>query len=136
MTEHLVDLIPNLIRGHKRNGRCVYNKAAKRELVAPCLEPGVSLARVAMAHGVNANLLRKWVMKQTATNPQRRKPVVAPMMPVSLLPVKVMTPEPVTAPMNTAGYLELTVAGGTIRVHGRTDTASLSVVLDSLAQRT
>jgi len=72
MTEHSIDVIPNLIRGHKRDGRCVYNKAAKRELVTRCLEPGVSLARLAMAHGVNANLLRKWVMKQAGTNSPRR----------------------------------------------------------------
>ena len=29
-----------------------------------CLQPGVSLAGVAMRHGVNANLLRKWVTGQ------------------------------------------------------------------------
>lgn len=136
MTEHSIELIPNLIRGHKRDGRCVYNKAAKRELVARCLEPGVSLARLAMEHGVNANLLRKWVMKQTGANPpRRRKSAVMPARSVSLLPVKIAKPESSIAPRSTESILELIVAGGTIRVHGRIDAASLSVVLDCLAKR-
>src|SRR5882757_11113799 len=119
MPEHSIDLIPNLIKGHKRDGRCVYNKAAKRELVSRCLEPGVSLARLAMAHGVNANLLRKWVMKQAGANPsRRRKPTIAVVPSVSLMPVKMVQPEPVMTPLSTESYLELTVAGVTIRVQG------------------
>jgi transposase len=34
---------------------------AKRELVEACLLPGVSVARLALEHGLNANLLRSWV---------------------------------------------------------------------------
>jgi transposase len=37
--------------------------AAKRELVAACLKPGISVARMAYEHGINANLLRKWITK-------------------------------------------------------------------------
>jgi transposase len=73
MSEHSLDLVPNLVRRRKSNGRCVYDKAAKRELVRRCLLPGVSLARTAMEHGVNANLLRKWVVIQTGTRPPRRR---------------------------------------------------------------
>jgi len=32
-------------------------------LVEACLEPGISVARLALEHGVNANQLRKWVRK-------------------------------------------------------------------------
>jgi transposase len=136
MPEHSIDLIPNLIKGHKRDGRCVYNKAAKRELVSRCLEPGMSLARLAMAHGVNANLLRKWVMKQTGANPsRRRKPVIAAVPSVSLVPVKMAKPESVMTPLSAESYLELILTGGTIRVRGEINAASLSVVLDCLAKR-
>lgn len=34
MPKHSIDLIPNVIKGHRRGGRCVYNKVAKRELVS------------------------------------------------------------------------------------------------------
>lgn len=44
-----------------RNGRCRYDPISKARLVDACLEPGASVARLALDHGVNANLLRKWV---------------------------------------------------------------------------
>src|ERR1700746_390686 len=50
--------------GVLRNGRRRYDPASKRRLVEACAQPGVSLAGVAMQHGVNANLLRKWVAGQ------------------------------------------------------------------------
>ena len=50
--------------GVLRNSRRRYDPATKRRLVEACLQPGVSLAGVALRHGVNANLLRKWVAGQ------------------------------------------------------------------------
>jgi transposase len=47
-----------------RNGRRRYDPASKRGLVEACLQPDVSLAGLALQHGVNANLLRKWVAEQ------------------------------------------------------------------------
>jgi len=50
--------------GVLRNGRRRYDPVSKQRLVEACLQPGVSLAGVALRHGVNANLLRKWVAGQ------------------------------------------------------------------------
>ncbi len=33
----------------------------KARVIAECLQPGVSLAAVALANGLNANFLRTWV---------------------------------------------------------------------------
>jgi transposase-like protein len=33
----------------------------KADAVAACAQPGMSMAAVAMSHGINANLLRRWV---------------------------------------------------------------------------
>ena len=33
----------------------------KAQVVAACSQPGVSIAAVSMAHGVNANLARRWI---------------------------------------------------------------------------
>eukprot|EP01039_Chlorochromonas_danica_P021197 gene21197-26074_t len=38
-----------------RNGRRRYDPASKERLVAACLEPGVSVSRLALEHGINAN---------------------------------------------------------------------------------
>jgi transposase len=132
--EHSVDLVPNLIRSKKSNGRCVYDKAAKRELVRRCLQPGVSLARTAMEHGVNANLVRKWVRVQTGSSLTRRRRALPALPGASLVAVRTNDPAPVNS-SSADGYLELVVAGVTIRVHGRIDAHSLSVALDCLARR-
>ena len=50
--------------GVLRNGRRRYDPVSKQRLVEACREPGASLARLALWHGVNANLLRKWVTGQ------------------------------------------------------------------------
>lgn len=61
MTEHDSEFLQRLVVGNKRDGRRRYDKQAKAELVQVCFKPGVSVARVALEHGVNANLLRKWI---------------------------------------------------------------------------
>lgn len=38
-----------------------YDPAWKQRLVEACSEPGVSVSRLALQHGVNANLVRKWI---------------------------------------------------------------------------
>ena len=47
-----------------RNGRRRYDPVSKQRLVEACRQPGASLAGLALRHGVNANLLRKWVAGQ------------------------------------------------------------------------
>ncbi|WP_246247112.1 transposase, partial [Candidatus Methylobacter favarea] len=38
------------------------------ELVEACLQPGISVARMALEHGINANLLRKWINQYRENN--------------------------------------------------------------------
>jgi transposase len=53
-----------VVTGTRRDGRRRYDEESKRSLARACLQPGVSLAGMALKHGVNANLLRKWVVNQ------------------------------------------------------------------------
>ena len=62
-----------LVTGTRRDGRRRYDLQSKRALAKACLQPGVSLAGMALKHGVNANLLRKWVLSY-----QRASDVAAP----------------------------------------------------------
>jgi transposase len=55
-----VDTIPNQPAGGRRRRR-LHSDEFKADAVAACLVPGVSMASVAMSHGINANLLRRWV---------------------------------------------------------------------------
>ena len=61
MTEQYAELRGRLVVGRKSDGRGVYDEGAKRELIVACLKQGVSVARMAMEHGVNTNLLRTWI---------------------------------------------------------------------------
>ena len=62
MTEHSNDLKSRLVTGFERDGRRRhFDPQAKLELVRACMQPGVSVARLALDHAVNANLLRKWI---------------------------------------------------------------------------
>jgi transposase len=61
MTEKDRELSRCLVVGHKRDGRCCYDRQAKRELVEASKQPGVSVARMALQQGINANLLRTWI---------------------------------------------------------------------------
>ena len=61
MAEKDTELSRPLVVGRKRDGRRCYDKEAKRELIESCLRPGISVAGMAMKHGVNANLLRTWI---------------------------------------------------------------------------
>lgn len=71
-----------------RDGRRRFDVQAKRELVEACLQPGVSVAGLALAHGVNANLLRKWISQRARGSGQRRAtPVVVAKAPAAFIPV-------------------------------------------------
>jgi transposase len=44
-----------------RDGRRWYDPSWKARLVSSSFEQGVSVSRLALDHGINANLLRKWI---------------------------------------------------------------------------
>ncbi|WP_068808249.1 IS66-like element accessory protein TnpA [Thauera phenolivorans] len=106
----------------------------KQAIVAACQAPGASVAAVALAHGVNANLVRKWIAKSQA------KPAVAPAM--RWLPVELQEERAVAAEAEchaaavaaAAGRIEIELPGARVRVHGTVDRAVLNCVLASLAR--
>jgi transposase-like protein len=52
--------IPAAGRRHVR-----YSEEFKRQVIAACLESGVSKAAIARANGLNANMLRRWVVQSS-----------------------------------------------------------------------
>lgn len=51
----------DLIKAPRGRRRRTYSEDFKASVVTACLQPGVSIAGVALANGLNANLLRRWV---------------------------------------------------------------------------
>jgi transposase len=74
--------------------RRTHDEAFKAELVGACSERGVSIAGIALANGINPNLLRRWMREREVVAPsfrpcvERTEPVVrAPeFMPVMITP--------------------------------------------------
>jgi transposase len=68
-----------------------YDDEHKAQVVAECDAPGASVAKVAMSHGINANVVHRW--RQLAR--ETRVPTPAPtseFVAVSLAPPPVATP--------------------------------------------
>jgi transposase len=87
MTEQITELKQRLVVGRKQDGRCCYDPQAKRELIEAGFLPGVSVAKLALARGINANLLRTWMTKHqrqllAGDSPQRSAAVRSPFIPV------------------------------------------------------
>ncbi len=55
-----MNTIETTVKGDRRRRR-LHTDEFKASLVAACSRPGVSIASVALANGINANLLRRWI---------------------------------------------------------------------------
>lgn len=56
-----------------RRTRRTHSEAFKRSEVSACLKPGVSVAGVALANGLNANQVRRWMRDRGVEPPSRRR---------------------------------------------------------------
>lgn len=85
--------------------RRMYGKQFKAEVAAQCLMPGASVSAIALSHGINANVIRKWLPPGPA--PVARAPV--------LLPVAIEPDAPPVQPA-AAQPIELSIHGATLRL--------------------
>ena len=54
------DAIALIARSYMRQ-RSSYPKPFKAQVVQECLQPGATVSSVAIRHGINANVIRKWL---------------------------------------------------------------------------
>jgi len=101
--------------------RRTYSKQFKAEVAEQCLMPGASVSAIALSHGINANVIRKWLPPGPAPVPVARAPV--------LLPVTIAPDAP------AAQSIELSIHGATLRLppgFAAQDLRSILQVLRSL----
>jgi transposase len=127
-----------------RTGRRTYSPEYQRGVVEECDEPGVSVAGVALAHGINANLLRRWIVRQRRESAKTIEPSRTVLLPVS---VQRASPAPeafgnggmstaTTKPRRVgAATIEIEVYGTRVHLRGGVDAETLRAVLDVLSQR-
>jgi len=67
-----------------------YSEEFRARVVVACRQPGVSVAAVALAHGLNANLVRRWIKESAARLPVPRRPMTPPVVePLTVVPVSI-----------------------------------------------
>jgi transposase len=99
MTDDLEGLRARLVVGHKRDGRSVYDEAAKSELVALCMQPGASVSRLARECGVNANQVSRW-LREHGHGRRQRVAVAAASTPPPFVAVSLVRPPEVPVDHN------------------------------------
>lgn len=88
-----------------RNGRRRFDPASKDRLISACLEPGASVSKLALEHGVNANLVWKWIRKHT------QAPPFPPSSTSAFLPVQITAAS--SLPMHSSAFaLEMPATDG------------------------
>jgi transposase len=79
--------------------RRFYSLELKRQVVQTCAQPGASIAAVALQHGINANIVHRWIREHRqgtlVVQPQAFVPVTLSTEPepVAPQPAAVVTPE-------------------------------------------
>lgn len=80
----------DIIEDAKTRARRRHGKGLKEQVLAACAAPGASVAAVAMAHDLNANLVHKW--RRLAES--GREPAVATFVPVTVASAAVVDEPP------------------------------------------
>jgi transposase len=100
----------------RRRGR--YSDEFKRQVVAACHAPGVSKAAIALANGLNANMLRRWVVQSSRAGNSQLATTTKPLLPdqskSDFIPIK-FAPAPSAQVADIR--IELQHAKGAMQIH-------------------
>ena len=123
-----------------RAGRPNYSVEFKRRLAMEACESGVSVAKLALRYGLNANMVFKWRRQyragQFGTHRASRPDAEQPQfLPVLALPTQGKTKITKVGAAQEAGYIEIIRGNTAIRVCGDVSASALHFVLDCLAAR-
>jgi transposase len=94
-----------------------YPKELKSSIVSECLAGTRSVASVALEHGINANLVHKWIRHSRKSPTPTMVPVTPPVPRVSVA---------------DQGHIELRVSGTTVRLYGDVEERQICTVLRAL----
>ena len=124
-----------------RKGRPNHPIEFKRALAEQACAPGVSVAKLALAHGLNTNMLFTWRREYRAGKfgsvPAQKEDVAtssAPGMP-ALIPLMASAASAPPAPDALVPSIEIVLGRATVRVQGEVSRAALRTVLDCLGVR-
>ena len=82
----------------------------KQAVIEACCEPGASVAGIAMANGVNANQVRRWMRERGIEPPTRRLPM--PVLETAPAIAPAFVPLPIAPATPTLGDIRIEVRRG------------------------
>jgi transposase len=118
-----------------RKGRPNYPVEFKRQLAAAACEAGVSVSKLSMANGVNANMVFKWRREYRAGLLDDMPDARTTLLPVVLAeasPMAAPTAATARAPATASIGVEIIFADAVVRVHEGVDAALLRTIFQSL----
>jgi transposase-like protein len=104
-------------------GRRRYSARFKNELVAKCLQPGASVAKLWIDLGLNPNLVRKWMRQELRSQSETR------MLPVTLSVQPQSTPSTQREP---GAGIEIQCDRYVIRISREASTEQIAAVVQAL----
>ena len=119
--------------------RRTHSPEFKARVLAACRQPGASIAAVALAHGINANVLRKWLVGIGMKRSSQHLPAEAQsrIAPVQFLPVGLSPngPEHAAGAITRDIRLDLDLGAVQIKLHcPRGSAPSAAALLHALAE--
>ena len=88
-----------------------YSKSFKAQVIQECVQPGASIASVALGHSLNANLVHKWIRMKTQNS-------------MALQPAFVPVPMQSVAQGSANISVEILHPHGTVKVNWPTESAT------------
>ena len=103
----------------RRRGR--YSNAFKSRIISACLAPGVSTAAIALSNGLNANLVRRWVVESSPRSDSGRSKTTTALGPVhgnpGFVPVRLEPASPASNIASADIRIELQHGATTVLIH-------------------
>ena len=119
-----------------RKGRPNYPVDFKRRLAAAACEAGVSVSKMAMANGVNANMVFKWRREFRAGLIDDAAQTKSTLLPVVLVETSSVTSPTLaiaqTVPATAPDSIEIVFGDAVVRVRAGADVALLRTIFQSL----
>lgn len=108
----------------------------KRKIVEESLAPGASVARIARAHGVNANQVFAWRQRyrQGLLSAARNQAAGLLAVRVTEAAEEAALPSRSLSATAPSGTIQVELAKGTVRVRGNPDPEALRTILEVLAR--
>jgi len=103
-----------------------YSKELKTRIVAECLVPGASVSRISLDHGLNANMVRRWISEARRAG---HMPAPPGFVPISLPAVRPAPEAPIVPDQRHIIRIEIPRAGGAVVVEWPVEQAHQCAVL-------